>query len=347
MSNIDPSDTAIVRTGAVEIVEPDQATDDVLAMLEKRNRIMERILTYAISATHPSQWTYMGEKPWPGGPAAEAMARRCGVSWDEPTATRSPLPDDGGPPGYQWTYRARFFLPGGNDSVWAEGHCNSRDQFLGTGADGSVRELHEVDEGHIRQAAMTNMKVNGICSLLGVRSLSKERLDGIFGSHGGTAAIGKVEYKAGAKGGGRGQGSADVEIKFGKGKGKMLSELSDDDVKYYVGMWQRDLTDPEKAKFHKYSKANVEIAEKLLAERANAKAGVGQQQGGAAPNVFARIQALPEVPKAKLAPNELAEIIGRVTGKKKASELEEADVAKVKAELARLAADRDDSDINF
>src|SRR5690349_20516017 len=55
--------------------------DEMLEALDKRNRLLEKILSYAISVTHKEQWTNLGGKPWPTGPACEAMARRCTVSW--------------------------------------------------------------------------------------------------------------------------------------------------------------------------------------------------------------------------------------------------------------------------
>jgi hypothetical protein len=61
--------------------------------------------------------------------------------------------------------------------------------------------------------------------------------------------------------------SGDVDLKFGRGKGKKLSEVNDDDVRWYMTAWERDLADPEKAKFHGYSKKNLEIAGSILASR--------------------------------------------------------------------------------
>jgi hypothetical protein len=59
----------------------------------------------------------------------------------------------------------------------------------------------------------------------------------------------------------------DVDLKFGRGKGKKLSEVNDDDVRWYMAAWERDLADPEKSKFHGYSKKNLEAAEQILSSR--------------------------------------------------------------------------------
>jgi hypothetical protein len=61
--------------------------------------------------------------------------------------------------------------------------------------------------------------------------------------------------------------SGDVDLKFGNNKGRKLSEVNDDDVRWYVSCWERDLADESKAKFHGVSRKNIEIAESILASR--------------------------------------------------------------------------------
>lgn len=327
---------ADVGSGGTTLV---RIPDDPMAVLEARNRMMERLLNYAIAATHAGQWQMLGDKPWPTGPACEAMARRCAVSWDKPEAEKRDTSDEAGP-AYSWTYRSRFYLPGGLDSIWAEGHCSSRDQFLGTGVEYTTRELPDVEEGNIRQAAMTNMVVNGVTRLLGVRNLTRERLDALLGA-GASENMGKVAYRAGARGGGQGQSSQDVDLKFGKGKGKRLSEVSDDDVRWYIGCWEKDLADPEKAKYHANSKRSIEIAQQMLAARANVKAGTTAPGASTAqPSVWQRIRALdPSIPE-----GELKILVKDVTKKANAKDLAEADIEAVRVAIAERATG---SDIHF
>jgi hypothetical protein len=323
---------ATTRPAALDQLDP-QLADEALAVLERRAAFIDRLIPYAIGATDPSQWTMIGDTPWPGGPAAEAMARRCGVSWDEPTASRTPLEDDGGPPGYRWTYRARFYLPGRIDSVWAEGHCDSRDPFLGTGPRGEVRSLPEVVEGSIMQSAMTNLKVNGICTLLGVRRMSKARLDAIFEAKGGTAGMGRAEFQAGARGGGTGSSQADPVIRFGNAKGKRVSELSDPDLSWYQRAFTENVADPDKAK---YRAANVTVLAALDAELARRKAGAQQPPPAAAgakpPGLYAQVVALfPE----GTAPEHIVATIFAATGKKRGTPLVAEDLAAVREHLAK------------
>lgn len=259
--------------------------DELFEALEKRNRLLERILSYAISVTHKEQWTDLGGKPWPTGPACEAMARRCAVSWDKPESEKRTGEDERGKY-YTWTYRARFTI--GRDEITAEGHCSSRDSFLGTGTkEEATRAIWEVDEGNIRQAAYTNMVVNGVTRLLGVRNLSWERLEALLGMK--RDEVAKVAFDHGAKGGGRGKSSDDLEVKFGKNKGKKLSECDDASIRWLIGCWEKDLADPEKSKFHANSKRSIEIANAFLAARAGAgDAGTPPADGAPAAGGAAR-----------------------------------------------------------
>lgn len=313
---------------AIEVLPPapvggggGRPPDDLMAVLEARNRMMERVLSYAISATHPGQWQMLGDKPWPTGPACEAMARRCGVSWERPECEKRDTSDEAGP-AYTWTYRARFFLPGGIDSIWAEGHCSSRDQFIGTGQDYETREFTEVEEGNIRQSAMTNMIVNGVTRLLGVRNLTRARLDELLGD-GATEQMGKVKYEAGAKGGGRGKLDDEKPIPFGRSKGKKVSEAADDDLAWLLGKMKEPASDP------KYQASNdrwVKSIEAEQARRANAAAGTaGGAAGEAKPSPWQRIRALDrQVPE-----EALKALVKEATQKANASQLTEDDVALV------------------
>ncbi len=325
---------------------------DPLAIIEQRNKLLDRILDAAIKSTHAGQWTNLGGKPWPTGPAAESMARRCAVSVTNMSREKLQSNDDKGP-FYIWVYRATFALPGKYDLLEAEGTCSSRDTFLGTETQ-KGRELSECDEGSIMKAASTNCRVNGICQLLGVRNMTWERLEQLGIRQG---EVAKVEYDHGAKGGGR-KPTDDVEIRFGKGKDKNLSELPDDDVRWYIAAWEKDLGDESKAKYHANSRRSIEIGQKILAARLTAKAGQGQNAGQGAPQgqagnggqgapagtsspatVWQRVLALPEAAGMKQA--EIAKEVKAAVGKSPA-DLAEADLAKIQAALGeRKQAEKD------
>jgi hypothetical protein len=331
------------QSTAIETVEGER---EFFAELDRRDKLFGRILNYAIAATHPTQWTDLGGKPWPTGPAAEAMARRCRVSWVEVESEREDYSDALGDY-YSYTYRARFIL-GEHDEITAEGHCSSRDAFLGTGTEqgeDATRQPWEVEPGVIKQAAYTNMVVNGVTRLLGVRNLSWERLSALLGVK--REDFAKAKFEAGARGGGRGKTESEKPIPFGRAKGKNISDpsVSDEDLGWLLGKMKEPASDP---KYQASNDAWVKRIEAELARRANAKAGVSPSGngGGAAPSIWQRIQALPEAKG--VAKEDLTEVVKEATGKEKAGALDEADVAKVQAALkAWREKTGKDSDIRF
>lgn len=278
-----------VVNGTLMRVQPEPQVD-LLAIIEKRNNLLERVLEYAIKATHTEQWFDLGGKPWPSGPACEAMARRCGVSITNISKMKRESSDDKGD-FYIWEVTGTASLPSGYDSITCFGTCSSRDTFLGTDTRAG-RKVSEIDEGSIMKAAYTNMEVNAITRLLGVRNLSWERL-GKAGLN--RDGMSKVEYDAGSKGGGQAKGAAagDFEIKFGKSKGKMLSELPDEDLSWYTQAFERDATstEPSKQQFKGNAEKQLAAAKAEQARRANLKAGT-TATGSAPASHWDRLQQL-------------------------------------------------------
>lgn len=232
--------------------------EDPFVLIEQRAAALSRLLTIAVSATHAGQWVDQAGKPWPTGAAAEVMARRCAVSISDIKRERIDSRDDKGPY-YLYVYECTASLPGGNDSIRAIGTCSSRDQFLGTETQNG-RVLSEIDEGNIMKAAYTNMEVNAITRLLGVRNLTWEQLESMGIAKNGAA---HVEYQKGSRGGGGRADKADPVMKWGNGKGKKASELDEKDLDFYLRKAEESVekNDP------KWHKQNVELLEALKAEK--------------------------------------------------------------------------------
>lgn len=289
MPNLNDALTAPVTPGST--ASGPLAMADPIAAIENRNKMLEVITRAAIASTTASDWVKLGDRPWLTGYGAEKVARRCAVRVTDKHREKTWSEDEIGRY-YVWTYSATFRL--GDDSIEAEGHCTSRDQFLGTnpveGEQGfrtEKRALSEVDEGNVMQAAYTNMFVNGVCRLLGVRNLTWDMIKGAAGVDAGQVA-GVAYDKGGRGGGGRTAGvgaEVDEPLKFGRGKDRTLRQLSDDDVRWYCGVFEKDLADPDKAKFHASTRKRLAAAQALLAERAAPKAGAAAApaaEGGAA-----------------------------------------------------------------
>lgn len=250
--------------------------EDALAAVEAREVLFQRVAEVAVKATHPSQWTDLGGKPWPTGPAAETIARRFAVSMTNVRRERFPLSDEHGTY-VLWVYTATFSLPGGKDVLDAEGTCSSRDQFLGAEAHGD-----EFDEGTIMKAALTNCRINGVMQILGLRGMPWERLEQLGIKQG---DVPKVEYRKGGKGGGSKSQTphAEREIPFGRARGKKLAEASEADLKWLRERMVASVADPEKAKYKADNEAWITAIDADLARRSGQKNGTASAGDSSAP----------------------------------------------------------------
>ena len=310
---------------SLQRVENDPSQIDLLGMIEKRNKLLERVLEYAIKATHPEQWTDLGGSPWPSAAACESMARRCGVKWHGLQHNKRMSSDERGD-FYLYECTGTVELPSGFDSIEALGTCSSRDTFLGTETNAG-RELSEIDEGSIMKAAFSNFIVNGVTRLLGVRRLSWARLAelGI-----GRDGMSKVEFNAGSKGGGQKAAGADIEVKFGKAKGQTIGQLSDEHLAWYLEVFEKDLADPEKAKY----RANTE--KQIAAVKAQQAARASKPRTNGEPTPYEKCFALGK--EHGLDEAAINAAVKEATGRGKPSEVVADDVAKFSAHLKAKAA---------
>ena len=87
----------------------------------------------------------------------------------------------------------------------AIGSCSSRDKFFAwdkrAGENGEYKQLSDVDETNIQKAAYSNMVMNGVTRLLGIRNLSWDELREITGDGVKEDKVDHAEFKRG-KGGG-------------------------------------------------------------------------------------------------------------------------------------------------
>lgn len=296
---------------------------DVLAIVERRNKLMERLLHTAISATTPEQWVDQSGKPYPTSAAAEVMARRCAVSITNTTQVKQVRHDDKGE-SYLYIVKGTARLPGGYDEIEAIGTCDSRDQFLGTETR-SGRALSEVDEGNILKAAYSNFLVNAITRLLGVRNMTWDKLQsmGIDPSK-----ASKVEYKAGSKGGGAGSSDiADEQMKWGDAKGQTLRQMSSKNRLFYRDAATRDLDDPEKKQFKKRNEKIIAAVDALEQRPADTATEAAPKQ-----SPWQRIQA--EAKAAGLDDATLKTLVKDVTKKASTGQLEDGDVQKMREAIA-------------
>lgn len=321
-------DGEVVSRGALQRQEP----VDELERLERRASLMPRLIELAIKSTNPAQWMNIQGKPWPTGAACEVMARTCGVKMTDLFLDKEWSRDDEGE-FYIWNAKGTFSLPSEFDSIIAIGTCSSRDEFLGTKTS-KGRKLSEIDEGNIKKAAYTNMEVNGITRLLGVRNFDWDRLKKYGIDKDG---LQKVEFEAGAKGGKAREPALEEVIKFGPAVGTSFASMSDEHLQFYKANFESELPDPEKAKFKKKNETRIEAIGAELARRANEKAGTAAKPTSTAPGYWERLRQLAAargVPEPRL-----KELIKGVMKKDKVlpSEITEADFSAAADAIAKEA----------
>lgn len=324
-------DAEIVDGRAVAVAAKQEPTQvDILRVIEKRNVLLDKIKHYALSATHSGHWSAQGDKPYLGAAGSEVVARRCAVKIRNVHFRKVPSTDDKGD-FYIYFYEGVFSLPGGFDEVEAVGTCSSRDTFLGTETKAG-RPLSEIDEGNIAKAAYSNLMVNGVQRLLGLRGMTWEQLAAFGIERGGVA---KVEFASGAKG-----GSTDrsFTFRFGKGKDKTPAEVDDASLRWYADCFRKDLADPEKAKYKASGEKALAAVEAEIARRAAPKAATpsGQESAPApsGPSPWQQVQELGKV--YAVDESTLKAAIKGATGKTNAKDLVAADVELVENALVAM-----------
>lgn len=171
-------------------------TDDILAVANRRLAQLDKIITMAISRTNENDWVDQQGKPYMTASGAEKIARLFGVCWKNVTSEKIMSSDETGP-FYFYEYKGVFTF--GQDSITAVGTCSQKDQFFSKSG-GTAKPLSEIDETNIRKAAYSNMVVNGVTRILGIRNLTWEQVRS-GGVDQNKAA--KVNYAKGGNGGGR------------------------------------------------------------------------------------------------------------------------------------------------
>lgn len=161
-----------------EIINTDQSWEVVVAEAERKVALLQKVLTVAIKATNPRDWIDQAGKPSPTASACEKIGGVFGIKMElpiPPEGKREERSDDKGSY-YTYTFTAKFML--GARYIYAIGSGSSRDKFFSwNSADRTWKELSEFDESNIRKSAYSNLVLNGITRLLGIRNLTWEQLE--------------------------------------------------------------------------------------------------------------------------------------------------------------------------
>lgn len=191
---------SIPNDGQNELVLNESNMEMVLAEAEKKVALMSRVLTVSIKATNSKDWTDQNGHPFPTASAAEKIGGVFGIKMElpvPPEGLREEREDNKGKY-YIYTFTAKFIL--GARYIYAIGSGSSRDKFFSwDSGTKSWKELSEFDETNIKKAAYSNLVLNGITRILGIRNLTWEQLEagGIKKDE-----VSKIDYNKGKETGG-------------------------------------------------------------------------------------------------------------------------------------------------
>lgn len=171
---------------------------DVLAIAEKRSTMLKRFIELSLKHTNKIDWVDQNGKPYLTASGAEKVARLFGVKIHSVNYRKVHSQDDRGD-FYIYEYTGVAELPSKFDSIEAVGTCTSRDVFFAKKGQ-EWRKLSDIDESNIMKAAYSNLLVNAITRLLGIRNMTWEQVEaaGAFKR----SDVQKVEYQNGSQVGG-------------------------------------------------------------------------------------------------------------------------------------------------
>ncbi|HET9554372.1 MAG TPA: hypothetical protein VFP50_15525 [Anaeromyxobacteraceae bacterium] len=249
-----------IDAGRLDLLDPELPDEGMVRQLEQRALFRERIIQLALRQTAATQYVIhraegdeARESVYPMGAAADAMFSFLGLTWA--SVVESTVD---GRPSYRrgeqkWQSEIRSVpvkdgkgnVVGEDRYYWVKSGLWSRDALVAL-AEGKrlIGVGYSKDEPTTEMNAFENLKSRAVREVLGLKGKDRTwyKVQGLDLSAARVAEF--QDRKAGA--------SSDPDqavIKWGKAKGKKVSELSDDDLRFYTERQEKDCADPEKAKF--------------------------------------------------------------------------------------------------
>ncbi len=148
--------------------------EDLISVANKRMETVPKLIGLSLKVTNYRDWALQDGKPYLCHSGAEKVARLFGVKISD-VASKKEMTEDSEGRFYIYVLTGKFSLPGDMDSIEAIGTCSQRDGFFSK-AQGKRKDTSEIDETNILKAAYSNLVVNGITHLLGLRNITVEQL---------------------------------------------------------------------------------------------------------------------------------------------------------------------------
>jgi hypothetical protein len=239
-------------------------------------RMLEQLRLASIKATYPSDWLIHTTTDPDGaivkqvGYLQDSGAERAGKIWGievgMPAIEREDFPD--GTYIYHLTAEAWSKVTGERiESV--EGSRWSGDAFFQRQVKNEGDKVNPTD---VRKAAYANLHGRAVRALAGLHGVPLEMLRQAG------LETGKLVFLTYGRGtSGAAVGTADIVIGWGNAKGTKVSDLSERDLTFYRGAYDRDVADPAKGQ---YQKRNQRVLEALKAEQEKRERAAAQPTGG-------------------------------------------------------------------
>jgi len=213
-------------TAALQTLDVRDASEQGLALMEKRVKNQKKMLAIAIGLTAPNQWTVFSgngnESIYPTGGASDTILRRAfGLTWGEKEVTVEDTPD-----GRLATCKA-WLMRGDEKLEHFTGY-----RFMG----GFIK-----NEADLRKGAIENMKSVAVRDLLGLRFRTPKELQEMG------LDVGKLERRVDFQT--HEKDPSTITVPFGKSKGEPITDIEDKDLQWLAEAVKKSVEDPSKAKW--------------------------------------------------------------------------------------------------
>ncbi len=234
------------------LADPEQAIERVNAFVS----MLDRLRLAAIKATFPTDWVLHVTLDSDGAiirqvgylqdTGAERAGKIMGIEVTSPVIEREPNQGEFADGTFAYHMLSEAFSKiTGERLEYVEGSRWSGDPFFRR----SIGPDEKIDPTDVRKAAYANLHGRAVRSLSGLNGVP---LDMLKAAGLDTTKCTFVGYEKGKKGGtstGANVGTAEVTVGFGNSRGKTPAELSDKDLGWYIGAYDKNVADPERAKF--------------------------------------------------------------------------------------------------
>jgi hypothetical protein len=158
----------------------DDSMIELAERAEKRVQAINKIKQMALKATNEHDWCDQSGRPYLEGFGCEKVAGLFGIGWRDIKEPMMFVEEDGH---FMYSYTGTFVM--GGREIEVIGTRSSRDEFFSkrykfneeTGKkEAYSRPPSEIDKGDVKKAAYTNLLMNGITRILGIRNLTYDDL---------------------------------------------------------------------------------------------------------------------------------------------------------------------------